>query len=407
MPKVFFGVVDDMEQDKVTSTDLKRFNFGNVFAEVYSKRELSKQSLAGSLHLSMPTVNQALKRMDELRLIRRDGLFQSTGGRRAQIYRFNSTARIAVGAELLKGQLRILACDLFGNIISELTVPEPFAATEQYYKKLGGYIDRFVHALDYPREDVLGAMVSVQGLLSADGVVSYSEIYNCIGLSAADLQPYIPLPCFLVHDSESSAFAELWFRPEIREGVLLILNRYFGGALMLDGKVYQGKAFPSGILEHICLDPNGPPCYCGKRGCIETFCSADSLRRQAGEGLDTFFFHLRQGDAARRKIWDEYLQYLALAIDNIRTLIDCDFIIGGDLLHSMEDEDFAHLERLVQARCSFSTQPFHLCRSCCGAKAAALGAALLLVEQFLTDTGFNMERCKKGHPHAPTLLSQP
>lgn len=395
-----------MEQDKVTSTDLKRFNFGNVFAEVYSKRELSKQSLAASLHLSMPTVNQALKRMDELHLIKRDGLFQSTGGRRAQIYRFNSVARIAIGTELLKGQLRILASDLFGNIISELTVPEPFAASEHYYQKLGGYIDQFVHALDYPQEDILGVMVSVQGLLSANGIVSYSEIYNCIGVSAATLQPYIPLPCSLVHDSESSAFAELWFRPEIKEGVLLILNLYFGGALILDGKVYQGKAFPSGILEHICLDPNGPACYCGKQGCIETFCSADSLRRRAGEDLDSFFFHLRQGDTARRKIWDEYLQYLALAIDNIRMLIDCDFIIGGDLLHNMRDEDFSQLESLVQARCAFSTQPFHLRRSRCGAKAAALGAALLLVEQFLSETGFNVERCKKGLPHAPALLSQ-
>lgn len=396
-----------MEPNKVTSTDLKRFNCGNVFAEVYSKRELSKQSLAGSLHLSMPTVNQALKRMDELHLIRRDGLFQSTGGRRAQIYRFNSVARIAIGAELLKGQLRILACDLFGNVISELIVPEPFVATEQYYQKLGSYINKFVSALDFPREDILGIMVSVQGLLSADGVVCYSEIYNCIGLSAATLQPYISLPCSLVHDSESSAFAELWFRPEIQEGVLLILNRYFGGALMLDGKVYQGKSFPSGILEHICLDPNGSPCYCGKRGCIETFCSADALQQRAGEDLDTFFFHLRQGDKGRRKVWDEYLQYLALAIDNIRTLIDCDFIIGGDLFHNMEDEDFTQLERLVQKRCSFSTQPFHLRRSHCGTKAAALGAALLLVRHFLSETGFNMERCKTGLTSATPLLSQP
>ncbi len=50
----------------------------------------------------------------------------------------------------------------------------------------------------------------------------------------------------------------------------------------------------SGTLEHMCIHPDGPLCYCGSRGCLETYCSANALEQAAGMPAKEFFPLLRE-----------------------------------------------------------------------------------------------------------------
>ncbi len=93
--------------NKITNNEIKRTNRNNVFTAVYHARQTSKQQLAKTLQLSMPTITQNLKELEALNLIRKDGFYESSasGGRKAQIIRCNETARISVGVEVLKKSL--------------------------------------------------------------------------------------------------------------------------------------------------------------------------------------------------------------------------------------------------------------------------------------------------------------
>lgn len=227
--------------------------------------------------------------MTDADLIVNGGLFESTGGRKAQIIQFNQRARAAVGMELLKDQVRIVAVDLYGSVLQEVCYPCLLTFDQQCMSQLGDSVNRFIESLPVPTKDILGVKIALQGLISPNGTaVTYSKIYPCGDLVIEMFQRYIHCPCSLIHDTEASAFAELWFYPELQDAVILMLNRYFGGALTLNRKVYQGREFFSGTLEHICMDPNGPECYCGRRGCLETFSSAYALERQAGRALPRF-----------------------------------------------------------------------------------------------------------------------
>ena len=334
--------------------------------------------------------------MEEANLIVEAGHFESTGGRKAQILRINRLAKVAVGVELLKDQVRILAVDLYGSIIGEKTYSCIVNFDESCMVTLGNSITGVIADLNIPPENVLGVKIALQGLLSSDGtVLTYSKIYPCNGLSAADFQKYIPYPCSLIHDTETAAFAELCFYPDIRDAVILFLNTYFGGALIINRGVYQGQELSSGTIEHMCIDPNGARCYCGKKGCIDTVCSVRVLEEQAGEDLCSFFTHLRKGDPGRQVIWERYLKQLAHGISNIRMIIDCDFVIGGHLLSHLTSEDARLLEKMVQERCAFPSSKFRIRLARCGTRAPALGAALLLVERFLADCGFDLEYIRK------------
>lgn len=89
-----------------------------------------------------------------------------------------------------------------------------------------------------------------------------------------------------------------------------------GGAIITNHQIHQGRSMHSGIIEHMCINPDGLLCYCGNRGCLETYCSANSLEQASGLHIKEFFPSLRGGKSPLSH-WKEII-YLSAFTDNIR-----------------------------------------------------------------------------------------
>ena len=366
--------------ESLTTTEIKKQNCKKVFDYLYQNQRTSKQTIAQALGLSMPTVSQNLKLLEGAGVVRRDGFYESTGGRKAHVLRFVQDARVAVGVAILEGSVQLCAVDLLGEVLREETHPLPYENSDGYYQQVGRLVRGLMAHLPYGKERVLGVGIAIQGLVSADGErVVYGAILNNNGVTREMFQRYIPYPCRLLHDTEVGAAAEFWHNQEIRDAIYLVLNRNMGGALVVDGKVQQG----SGIIEHMTLFPGGEPCYCGKKGCVEAYCSANSLRRATGFPVELFFQRLRAGDGQCRQVWDEYLQNLALAMDNMRMLVDCKFVIGGYLQQFLTGEDMERLTEYIHRQTAFPELPICLTQSRYGPNAAVLEAAIYYIDQLL------------------------
>ena len=367
----------------VRTPELRRSNRRSVFLEIYKNRSVSKEQIKMALGLSLPTVTQNLLELEEQGLIRKQGLLSSTGGRKASAYAVVNDFRVAVGLYLQKEAYSIEAIDLYGEVLARKSVNRAFARTDAYFHHLGESLESFLreHAID--PASVLGVGIALEAIVSPDHQkVTYSEVYKCTGLRAEELGKYISFPVTLYHDSHATAEAELWARNDIRNAVLIILNRYMGGALIIDGSIREGESFGC-VLEHMEIQEDGPKCYCGKKGCFETFCSTYALERDAGESLDEFFSKLRSGDEKAAALWERYLQYLSRGINNIRMLIDCEFIIGGHLRQYLSEEDFARLRALTDEKCPLRLGNAVISPSEFRSESAEKGAALPAVKTFL------------------------
>ena len=139
----------------------------------------------------------------------------------------------------------------------------------------------------------------------------------------------------------------------------------------------------SGTIEHMCLYPDGRPCYCGKKGCVESYCSLNALKQEAGiEHIQEFFERLRKGDAEFQKIWNRYLYNLAMAINNALHVIDCSVILGSRLRTWLTQEDIGQLQAYMKELDSF---PFHSRPVTLGSsrpEIAAVGATLYQISEF-------------------------
>ena len=152
-------------------------------------------------------------------------------------------------------------------------------------------------------------------------------------ISLSTIREPIPYPTYIENDGTSGGFTE-WFesRNTIDSDIAyLFLDYGIGGAVFINGAQYFGKNKRSGEFGHICVEPNGLLCNCGKRGCLEAYCSTLRISTNIGVTLDEFFISLQKGNPDYKVLWNDVLEHLAIGINDIHMGFDCDVILGGVL----------------------------------------------------------------------------
>lgn len=374
-----------MSEKGLTNISVKKINRSKVYQYIYRKKITSKLQIVQDLQMGLSTVSQNLNLLEQDGLIEKNGYFESTGGRKANALQIVSDFRISIGIGILKNMFHITAVDLYGNALYTNTIPFPYSNTPDYYKQVTDKIKEFIATNQYDEEKILGVSIATQGITSPDhSTVLYGNIMNNTGMILEDFSRYLPYPCYLEHDSKSAAFLELWKHPELDSAVVFLLNRNLGGAIITNHQIHQGSSMHSGTIEHICINPDGPLCYCGNRGCLETYCSANALEQAAGMNIKDFFSLLREKKSPQlTQIWKDYLHHLAFAMKNINLIIDAPIIISGYLAPYFLEDDIANLTKHINVSSPFALNKEHIFVGTNGQYTPAIGAALFYVNQFI------------------------
>ena len=335
--------------------------------------------------MGLSTVSQNLNLLEQEGLIEKNGFFESTGGRKANAIQIVSDFKISIGVGILKEMFHITAVDLYGNAFYTDTIPLPYSNTPDYYKQVTDTVKEFISSHQYDNDKVLGISIATQGITSPDHTtVLYGDIMNNAGMKLDDFSRYLPYPCYLEHDSKSAAFLELWKHPELDSAVIILLNRNLGGGIITDHQIHQGISMHSGTLEHMCINPDGPLCYCGSRGCLETYCSANALEQAAGMPVKEFFPLLREKKSPQIiQIWKDYLNHLAFAMKNLNLVIDAPIILSGYLAPYFTEEDIEYLTEHLHTAAPFILDKTQILVGTNGQYTPAIGAALHYVEKFI------------------------
>ena len=374
-----------MIEKGLTNISVKKINRSKVYQYIYRKKITSKLQIVQDLQMGLSTVSQNLNLLEQDGLIEKNGYFESTGGRKANAIQIVSDFRISIGIGILKNMFHITAVDLYGNALYTNTIPFPYSNTPDYYKQVTDKIKEFIATNQYDEEKILGVSIATQGITSPDhSTVLYGNIMNNTGMILEDFSRYLPYPCYLEHDSKSAAFLELWKHPELDSAVVFLLNRNLGGAIITNHQIHQGSSMHSGTIEHICINPDGPLCYCGNRGCLETYCSANALEQAAGMNIKDFFSLLREKKSSQlTQIWKDYLHHLAFAMKNLNLIIDAPIIISGYLAPYFLEDDIAYLTKHINVSSPFTLNKEHIFVGTNGQYTPAIGAALFYVNQFI------------------------
>ena len=364
---------------------VKELNKRSLTRYLYTNGPATKQILERELDLSLPTITQNLRTLEQEGLVSKGEQLESTGGRKAQTFMFESRSKAAIGVAMRSNSLNLCAIDLHGNVIARHHVGLPYRNADAYYQKIGGIINDFAVKTERGGSDVLGVAFAIQGIVSADGTtISFGSIMGNTGVKLGTIAQNVRYPSIMIHDSDASAMAELWLDHALSDAVCVYLEMRPGGAVIIDGRLYQGPNLRNGVIEHMTLVPGGNKCYCGQYGCMDTYCSPETLLED-GESLSGFFSVLRQGEHGHRQRFNHWLDNVAQAVSNIRALLAGDIIIGGEAAHYLDSDDMHALKALAEGKSAFHDTRFTLRKSLCMEDQNIIGAALRFVRSYVND----------------------
>lgn len=383
-------------------THLGAFNQSVVLHAIRQFDGISRVELGQRTGLAAQTVTNICRRLLHAGLIvegakRVNGL----GKPRTQLH-INAIARFAVGVHIDPALTTIVVLDLTGATVAAQRFPtpaggEPSRVIEQIARSVVAFID----SSGVERDRILGVGAATPGPVDLTrGVVD--DPPHLPGWHAVPVRDSLAaatgLPVLLEKDVIAAAVAETWAGTfaDAPTAALLYLGTGIGTGLVVRGEVLRGSSNNAGEIGHIVVDPDGPPCTCGRRGCINITITAQALTARAyaqgvltahdsglGSSLEKLYDEADAGDAAAASIIRSGALGFARAALVVTNLLDIDrLVLGGPYWPRMAPYFFAVAPDLLAAgAAAHRVHPVQLIASPVGENLGAIGAASLVLDQ--------------------------
>ena len=298
----------------------------------------SRQDLARELNLSMPTVHQNLTGLMDAGMVWYSGEQQSTGGRKSNGLAVVPDAKTAIGIYITRRQIQFVACDL---LLHELAAAErPFPDAARFLsegRSVAAELEEFIRESGLDRGKILGVTVTIPGIIDPGGTrLVLCPTMQLKDISLEGLGAGVDFPFHIENNGTSGGNAEMFFWESHENLAYLFLEDGVGGMLNIGGAPYNGDFHMSGEFGHMCVTPGGLRCNCGKLGCLEAYCSNWRISDNLGITLDEFFEGVNAHNAEYTMLWNDYLQHLAIAVNNIHSILDCDVVLGGFMIRYLK-----------------------------------------------------------------------
>lgn len=200
---------------------------------------------------------------------------------------------------------------------------------------------------------------------------------------AAPVGEGLGMPVRLVNDSRALTLAELRLGAGrgARDLVCVALGTGVGGGVVIGGRLHLGLAH-AGEIGHQTVEPEGPPCGCGNRGCLDRMAGADAIAAYAGTATVADAIDAARGDDARaRAAFERAAGYVGLALANAIVLLWPERVVVGGGVAEAGELLLAPLRAVVAERaCVAPVERIEIVAGALGPAAGAVGAALWAVE---------------------------
>ena len=176
-----------------TVSTLKENNKKMILRYLYKQKKATPLMIQKETGLSRPTTAQILKELMQEEILRINGLADSTGGRKANLYEYEALKKVAIGVEIVADHFELAAVDLYGELLKYEKRWQIFSMEETYLEQVCADIRRFIDSLEAEEEQILGVGIAIQALISSDGShIIYGKILDCDGLDIQEFSKRIP-----------------------------------------------------------------------------------------------------------------------------------------------------------------------------------------------------------------------
>ncbi len=344
----------------IGSHDAMRLNNQlNVLRAIRKLEPVLRKDLQRKTHLSWGTIQSCVKSLIDRSMVSETRKEGSGVGRKALRIEMDKSSRYIVGLRLGGAVVRALLTNIAGHIVvPALSVPlDPNAGKEVILDHMFSALESVLEGVKLSRDRISGIGIAVPGAIDARKGICLSAPHHPQWIDVPVKQIFVKryrMPCFVDHVNNCAALAEKWYGNfNAKDSFLcVLLGTGISTGIVIDGKVYRGTNYAAGELGHICIDPQGPRCVCGRRGCLEVYASGLAISMRAIEAAKTnpeslilklaagsldgitaevAYRAAKSGDNDALRIFEEVGYYLGVGISDLINLFNPEAIVlcGG------------------------------------------------------------------------------
>lgn len=378
---------------------------------VRRRAETSRVEISRELGVTPATVTYAVKRLLAAELLVESGFARSKGGKRASLLRVNDQARWAIGCTLDTDRLSLVGVDMTGALRSRIALP---LTTSADAAEVTDTLDR-----------ALSMMEPHPGTRSTTGIgfaIPYgrggSRQHGRDGMQGQGQGPAggqellhevtgaLDLPSISASTPTCAALGSFWSGEQPESGLCATvhMDAGLGMSILQDGRPLQPASGSAATLDHVSIDPDGPPCDCGGSGCLHQYASSEaliaaasragSLARDLGLGLtaasrssDAVLIALAaaRGESRAGEVFEAAISALAQAVWSATSALGIEAIVlSGPGVQAAPVLVGETMDRLLSARARNIGADVTVSVSQVQPHPCAVGAAVLALQTFMT-----------------------
>ncbi|MBN1675627.1 MAG: ROK family protein [Kiritimatiellae bacterium] len=379
--------------------DMRRNNRRAAMRLLLRHGVLSKSQIARLAGFDPKTAGNVITELAQLGWVKLCGALESKGrGRKGVGVELAADRPWAVGLSVEPERVVGLRVGLTGKILARETKRLKGNDSAQTLEETVLDFARRL-ARGAARRSCLGLGVVAPGILSEDGrrwlrsVPLPQLVEASIHASLSGAVRAVPVRC--EDASRGRAVCEACFGARQRDFVVIDMGKGIGAGFFLNGRLIRGVRGASGEIGHFVVEPGkGRRCGCGNVGCLETIAGYDAIAadyraraaKPGGKGparatIETVLRAAQEGDAAARAVLQGAAQVVGRVVANVVNLLDVSVYLHGALCR--QSELFVDTVRETAGRHTIATNKPIVQLGAFGDDAAALGAAALMMEEYL------------------------
>ncbi|MEU4424514.1 ROK family transcriptional regulator [Actinoplanes sp. NPDC024001] len=388
-----------------TGTNLPKvgqYNRAVVLDQIQLADGISRIEIAQLTGLTPQTVSGIVRRLIDEGIVREDGAGASNGGKPRTRLRVNAGAGLAIGVHFDPYELSCVVVDLLGQPLVTVQRPTPAqAGPEEITEAVARLVDEVLTAAGVQRDQVLGLGLATPGPIDQSlGILV--DPPQLPGWSRVPIKEMLAgatgLPVTLDNDATAAAIGERWAGAGrgVADFAYFFFGAGIGGGLILGHQVYRGGSMNAAEFGHTSVRPDGPHCYCGNVGCLESLINPPALEAEARRRLaagdhagttlvapDHHAIRLAAaaGDPLAAAVIDEAAGWLATAVVNVVNIVDVDLVVlGGHGIRHVEERFRGAVQQALATRpLARRIRTVQVELSPLGPDAAVVGAAALVL----------------------------
>lgn len=316
---------------------------------------------------------------------------RSVRGRPGELVELNASSGAAIGLEFGSGYLRGVVGDLSHDMLARREVAlAPKLEVREIFTIAQDLVTELLHASRITPSRVLGIGVAMP--------LAFDDMRTAVFPSrshlrwkdidvAAEMSELTGFPAFIENDANLAAYAELLWGAQIGSFIYVRLQEGVGGAIVVHHRVVTGRHGAAGEIGHLQLDPNGPVCQCGSRGCLDAYAGISSMLAAASAafgyelGLEQFLSLVDEGDPVCSRILGEATRHLAQAAGLLCRVLNPDAVILGGRLFAARPALLSEVASEFQHFAAGPNADVQMLPADFGHYAAAMGAVALALGQ--------------------------